>query len=315
MGILIIAEHNNRELHQDTYRVISAAFSINSNIDLLIIGYQCQNVIDQAKNLPLRTILRIDAPHYQDQPAENCAERIIAIVEKYDHILAASGSGSRGYMPRVAALLNVNQISNVIKIISADTFVQARYSGDVNAMVQSQDRIKVMVLKAASFPFTRFDNEEKTINPVVEELEIGPDLQLSKIENRTESEGDLPDLKTAKIIVSGGKGLESKEQFDKLILPLAEKLKGAVGASRAAIDSGFISSRYQVGLSGQTVAPDLYIAIGISGAVQHLSAVLDAGTIVAINNNPNAPIFDVADYGLVADLFEAVPKWLDQQAE
>ncbi|MFV0371017.1 MAG: electron transfer flavoprotein subunit alpha/FixB family protein, partial [Azonexus sp.] len=248
-------------------------------------------------------VLLADAAHYADQTAENVAALVVAQAGAYSHILAPATTFGKNVLPRVAALLDVAQISEITAVESADTFVRPIYAGNAMATVQSADKIKVITVRTTAFDAVAAGN-----NAPVEALAAAADVGCTQLQGRELTKSERPELGAAKIIVSGGRGLGSGDNYHKLLEPLADKLGAALGASRAAVDAGFVPNDYQVGQTGKVVAPQLYVAVGISGAIQHLAGMKDSKVIVAINKDPDAPIFQVADYGLVADLFEAVPQ-------
>lgn len=304
MRNLVIAEHDNATLKAATLNTIAAAMKIGGEIDLLIAGSGCGSVAEQAVTLAGLTRVKVaDAPHYLDQTAENLAALIHANAAGYTHILAPATTFGKNLLPRVAALLDVAQISDICAVESADTFVRPIYAGNALATVKSSDAVKVITVRP-----TAFDAVGQGGNAMIEQIAAGPDLGLTKLVGRELTKSARPELGAAKIVVSGGRGLASAENYHKLLEPLADKLGAALGASRAAVDAGFVPNDYQVGQTGKVVAPQLYIAIGISGAIQHLAGMKDSKVIVAINKDPDAPIFQVADYGLVGDLFQIVPE-------
>lgn len=301
MAILVLAEHDNTHLKLDTAKVISAAKSIGAEIHLLVAGFECAAVVTAAKALDgVSKVLVADASVYQAQLAENLSALVLTLASDYEHILSAASSVGKDTLPRVAALLDVAQISEVVEVVSADTFVRPIYAGNALATVQSLDGKKVMTVRSSAFDVAASNGNAEVINltQVIEAKTafVSQELTVSA----------RPELGSAGIIVSGGRGMGSGENFA-LLETLADKLGAAVGASRAAVDAGFVPNDLQVGQTGKIVAPDLYIAVGISGAIQHLAGMKDSKIIVAINKDPEAPIFQVADYGLEADLFEAVP--------
>ena len=305
MKTLIIAEHDQHQLKQATYHAISAAKELNTLNDLLIIGKECQALAEKACFLPhLSRVLLADHAVYEHQLAENCALLIAELGETYDYILSGATSFGKNLLPRVAALLEVGVLSDVIKILSADTFKRPIYAGNVVATVQSTERIKVLTIRTTAFPVLQETSQKNaSIHPLSKVIEN----TLSRFESQTLTQSKRPELTSARIIISGGRGLKSAENF-KLLEEVADRLGAAIGASRAAVDAGFAPNDYQVGQTGKIVAPDLYIAVGISGAIQHLAGMKDSKVIVAINNDRDAPIFEIADYGLVGDLFKILPE-------
>ena len=306
MAILLIAEHDNSSLKAATLNALGAASKIGGDVHLLIVGCACAAAADAAAKLAgVSKVLLADAAHYADQSPENLAALVVANAAAYAHIVAAATTSGKNFMPRVAALLDVAQISEIVAVQSADTFVRPIYAGNVLATVQSGDAIKVITVRA-----TAFEAAGEGGSAAVESLAAGPDLAQSKLLGRELTKSERPELTAAKVVVAGGRGMGSGDNFHKLLEPLADKLGGALGASRAAVDAGFVPNDYQVGQTGKIVAPQLYIAVGISGAIQHLAGMKDSKVIVAINKDAEAPIFQVADYGLVGDLFEVLPTLL-----
>ena len=304
MAILVIAEHDNQSLKAATRNAVTAAQKIGAEIHVLVVGSGCASVVEAAAKLAGVTRVKVaDAEQYGNQLAESFAALIVANAAGYSHILAASTANGKNTMPRVAALLDVAQITDIVAVESADIFVRPIYAGNVLATVKSADPIKVITVRG-----TAFDAAVDGGNAVVEAIPAGSDAGLSKVIGREITKSERPELTAAKIIVTGGRGFGSGENYHKLLEPLADKLNAALGASRAAVDAGFVPNDYQVGQTGKIVAPQLYIAVGVSGAIQHLAGMKDSKVIVAINKDPDAPIFQVADYGLVADLFTAVPE-------
>ena len=304
MGILVVAEHDQHKLRLATLCVVTAATRIGGAITILVAGSNCSAAAQAAAQVPgVKRVLHTDAPHYEHALAEDLAPLIVKAAEGMTHVLAPATTFGKNVLPRVAALLDVAQISDVMGVESADTFVRPIYAGNALATVQSSDAIKVLTVRATGFDAAPVSGG----NATVEMLEPVAACGLSAFERQELTKSERPELTAAKIIVSGGRGVGSAENF-KIIDALADKLGAAVGASRAAVDAGFVPNDYQVGQTGKIVAPDLYIAIGISGAIQHLAGMKDSKVIVAINKDPEAPIFEVADYGLVADLFQAVPE-------
>ncbi len=304
MTILVIAEHDNQSLKAATKNAVAAAAKIGGEIHVLVAGAGCANAAAEAAKLAGVTKVKVaDAAHYADQTAENLAALIVANAAGYSHIVAPATTSGKNYAPRVAALLDVAQISDIVGVESADTFVRPIYAGNALATVQSTDAVKVITVRT-----TGFEPVAEGGSAAVEAIAAAADLGNAKLVSRELTKSERPELTAAKIIVSGGRGLGNGENYKALLEPLADKLNAALGASRAAVDAGFVPNDYQVGQTGKIVAPQLYIAVGISGAIQHLAGMKDSKVIVAINKDPEAPIFQVADYGLVADLFEVVPQ-------
>ena len=304
MTILVIAEHDQQSLKAATLNTITAARKIGGDIHLLVAGSNCNAAAEQAATLQGVTLVKVaDAAHYQSQTAENLTALVIAHAAGYSHILAPATTFGKNLMPRVAALLDVGQISEIIAVESADTFVRPIYAGNALATVKSADPIKVITVRSTAFDAVDAGNAAK-----IEAIAAAADTAQTTLTNRELTKSERPELGAAKIIVSGGRGLGSGDNYHKLLEPLADKLGAALGASRAAVDAGFVPNDYQVGQTGKIVAPQLYLAVGISGAIQHLAGMKESKVIVAINKDPDAPIFQVADYGLVGDLFEVVPQ-------
>ena len=304
MSILIVAEHDNVSLKAATANTVAAAARIGGEIHVLVAGHECGAVANAAAQLTgVTKVCVADAAHYVDQAPEDVAALVAALAGGYGHILAPATSHGKNLLPRVAAKLDVAQISDVVGVEAADTFVRPIYAGNAMATVKSADAVKVITVRT-----TAFDAVATGGAAPVEAVSAGPVAGQSKVVSREISKSARPELAAAKIIVSGGRGLASGENYHALLEPLADKLGAALGASRAAVDAGFVPNDYQVGQTGKIVAPQLYIAVGISGAIQHLAGMKDSKIIVAINKDPDAPIFQVADYGLVADLFQAVPE-------
>ena len=304
MAILVIAEHDNKQLRPGVTNTIAAAAKMGGDITVLVAGHQCAAAAQAAARVEgVQKVLLCDAPHYEGGLAENVAALVLGIAGQYTHIVAPASGVGKNFMPRVAALLDVQQISDISAVEAPDTFVRPIYAGNALATVQSKDRIKVVTVRATGFDAA---GEAAAAAPV-ENLAPAADSGLSKFNGQELSKSDRPELTAARIIVSGGRGMGNGENF-KLLEALADKLGAAVGASRAAVDSGFVPNDYQVGQTGKIVAPELYIAVGISGAIQHLAGMKDSKVIVAINKDPEAPIFAVANYWLVEDLFKAVPE-------
>ena len=305
MKTLIVAEHDNKILKQATFHTVSAVKELNTSADILVIGYQCHQVAEQASSLLyIDKVLLADHTVYEHQLAENTAAFIAKLGEKYDYIISASTTFGKNIMPRVAALLDQAMLSDVIKIVSPDTFVRPMYAGNVLATIQSKDKIKIMTVRTTAFPAIKKLDNKATIETITDEIQNN----LSQFEKQTLTQSERPELTSARIVISGGRGLKNAENF-KLIEEIADDLGAAVGASRAAVDAGFAPNDYQVGQTGKVVAPDLYIAVGISGAIQHLAGMKDSKIVVAINNDPDAPIFQASDYVLVGDLFKILPEF------
>ena len=303
MGILVIAEHDNVSLKAATLNAVTAAAKIGGEIHLLVAGKGCAAAADAAAKISgVAKVLLADAPQYADHLPENIAALVVARATGYSHILAAATTAGKNFMPRVAASLDVAQVSDIVAVESPDTFVRPIYAGNVLATVQSLDAVKVITVRT-----TAFEAVGQGASAAVEAIDAVPDCGSSALVSRELTQSARPELAAAKVVVSGGRGLGSAENFHKLMEPLADKLGAAMGASRAAVDAGFVPNDYQVGQTGKIVAPQLYVAVGISGAIQHLAGMKESRVIVAINKDADAPIFQVADYGLVGDLFEIVP--------
>lgn len=304
MAALVIAEHDNHALKASTLNTVSAAQKIGGEVAVLVAGHDCRAVAEAASRIAgVSRVLLADAPHLADQLAENAAAQILLVGGGYTHILAPATAHGKNVLPRVAARLDVAQISDIIDVVSGDTFVRPIYAGNALATVQSSDPVKVITVRTTGFDAAPASGGEAAIEGVPAVADGG----LSEFVEREVTKSDRPELTSAKRVVSGGRGMGSGEAF-KMLEALADKLGAAMGASRAAVDAGFAPNDWQVGQTGKIVAPELYIAVGISGAIQHLAGMKDSKVIVAINKDPEAPIFSVADYGLVADLFEAVPQ-------
>ncbi|MCX7162166.1 MAG: FAD-binding protein [Betaproteobacteria bacterium] len=305
MAILVLAEHDNASLKPATLNTVAAAVKIGGDIHILVAGQGCGAVAAAAAKVAgVAKVLVADAAPYADQTAENVAALVVGLGKSYSHILAAATSNGKNILPRVAALLDVAQISEIIAVEAADTFVRPIYAGNALATVKSADAIKVISVRTTGFDAVAAEGG----TAATENVAAAADLGIAKFISREISKSERPELSAAKVIVSGGRGLASGENYHKLLEPLADKLGAALGASRAAVDAGFVPNDYQVGQTGKIVAPQLYFAIGISGAIQHLAGMKDSKVIVAINKDEDAPIFQVADYGLVGDLFTAVPE-------
>jgi electron transfer flavoprotein alpha subunit len=305
MAALVIAEHDNQSLKAATLNAVAAALQCSAEVDILVAGSGADAIAAAAAQIAgVRKVIQVDAPKLADQLAEPMAVQILAIANQYSHILAPATANGKNVLPRIAAKLDVAQLSDITKVVSSDTFERPIYAGNAIATVQTNDPIKVITVRT-----TGFDPVAATGGSAAIEKQAAIEGKSSSaFVGRQLTKSDRPELTAAKIIVSGGRGLGSGEKYQEIIAPLADKLGAALGASRAAVDAGYVPNDYQVGQTGKIVAPELYIAIGISGAIQHLAGMKDSKVIVAINKDPEAPIFSVADYGLVADLNTAVPE-------
>ncbi len=306
MAVLLIAEHNNKELRPFTLNAATAASQIDADVHAVIIGQNSETAAKKLSELPLiKKVISIEAPHYENFTAENFAPAIVKLAGNYSHIVCSANTFGKNLMPRIAAHLDTSQVSDIIKVISPDTFLRPIYAGNAFATVKTNDAKKCITIRPTSFEPCESSGGTATI----EKGEAGEEFSNTKFLKREEIKSDRPELGTARIVVSGGRGMQSGDNF-KLITEVADKLGAAIGASRAAVDAGYISNDHQVGQTGKVVVPDLYIAIGISGAIQHLAGMKESKVIVAINKDGEAPIFSVADYGLEADLFEALPQFM-----
>ena len=304
MATLVFAEHDNAHLKGATLNAVTAAVKIGGPVHVLVAGSGCAAVTEAAAKVAgVEKVLVADAPHYAHPLAENLAALVVSLAGAYSHIVAPATTTGKNFMPRVAALLDVAQVSDIVAVESADTFVRPIYAGNALATVQSSDRIKVITVRTTGFDAAAASGG----SAAVEAVAAGQDIGVSRLLGQELTKSARPELTSARIIVSGGRGMGSGENF-RILEALADKLNAAVGASRAAVDSGFVPNDYQVGQTGKVVAPELYIAVGISGAIQHLAGMKDSKVIVAINKDGEAPIFQIADYGLVGDLFQAVPE-------
>ena len=302
MSVLVIAEHDNAELKPATLNTVAAAAQLG-DVDILVAGENCNAVANTAAKIAgVGRVLKADASALKTGLAENVAPLIVQLSSGYSHILAPATTNGKNIMPRVAALLDVAQISEITSVVSADTFVRPIYAGNAMATVQSSDAIKIITVRTTGFDAAPAEGGSAAL----EDVSNITDAALSSFAGQELTVSERPELTSAKVVISGGRGMQSGENFP-MLEEIADKLGAAVGASRAAVDAGFVPNDYQVGQTGKVVAPDLYIAVGISGAIQHLAGMKDSKVIVAINKDEEAPIFQVADYGLVADLFEAVP--------
>lgn len=304
MAVLVIAEHEHNTLNPATLKTIAAAKQIDGDVHVLVAGHHCAAVAEAAaKAEGVSTVLVADNAALKDGLAENLAPLVAEGAKSYSHVLAPATTTGKDVLPRVAALLDVAMLSDVMSVESADTFVRPIYAGNILATVQSSDPIKVMTVRVTAFDAVAAEGGSATI----EQVEGGDDAGLSQFVSKQETESERPELTAARVVISGGRGMGSGENFA-LLEKVADKLGAAIGASRAAVDAGYVPNDYQVGQTGKVVAPELYIAVGISGAIQHLAGMKDSKVIVAINKDENAPIFEIADYGLVADLFKALPE-------
>jgi len=308
MSVLVIAEHDNSSLKTFSLNAINAASKIDADIHVLVAGSKCENVCKKVAEVPLvKKVLQSDSTTYENYLAENLTPLVVKLADKYTHIVASANTFGKNFMPRVAALLDTSQISDIMKVNDPETFVRPIYAGNAFATVKSNDKKKCITIRPTSFDPAPTSGGSAPI----EKIDAVDIPNISKFIKREETKSERPELGTARIVISGGRGMQSGENF-KLINAIADKLNAAVGASRAAVDAGYISNDHQVGQTGKVVVPDLYIAVGISGAIQHLAGMKESKIIVAINKDGEAPIFSIADYGLEADLFEALPKFLEE---
>tara|TARA_Y100000748_G_scaffold160909_1_gene134664 strand:+ start:231 stop:1184 length:954 start_codon:yes stop_codon:yes gene_type:complete len=308
MSVLLIAEHNNKEVKPFTLNAITAATQIDKDLHILVIGNKADSVAKSLSEVPnVKKIIHIDNEIYENYLAENFTPIIVKYAESYSHILCSANTFGKNLMPRVSALLDISQVSDIIKVISSDTFLRPIYAGNALATIKSTDKKKCITIRPTSFdPAPTSGGSAEIVKGEAKES-----FQKIKFIKREEVKSDRPELGTARVVISGGRGMQKAENF-KLITAIADKLNAAVGASRAAVDAGYISNDHQVGQTGKVVVPDLYIAVGISGAIQHLAGMKESKVIVAINKDGEAPIFSIADYGLEADLFDALPKFLEE---
>ena len=305
---LVIAEHDNQSLKAATLNAVAAALQISPEVDILVAGNGADAVAQAAGQIAgVRKVIQVDSPALADQLAEPLAAQILSIAKNYSHILAPATANGKNVLPRVAAKLDVAQLSDITRVVSSDTFERPIYAGNAIATVQSGDSIKVITVRTTGFDPVAATGGSATIEKQSGDA-AASNTSSSSFVGRELTKSDRPELTAAKIIVSGGRGLGSGEKYQEVVVPLADALGAALGASRAAVDAGYVPNDYQVGQTGKIVAPQLYVAVGISGAIQHLAGMKDSKVIVAINKDPEAPIFSVADYGLVADLFTAVPE-------
>ena len=307
MSILVVAEHDNNEIKGSTLNTVTAASKIGGDVSVLVAGSESSSAAEQASKIAgISSVIHVDDPIYKNFLAEDLGNLVASIAEGFNYILAPATTYGKNFLPRVAAKLDVQQISDIISVEDADTFKRPIYAGSCIATVKSNDSVKVITVRTTAFDASPMTDSSVTVNSG----DVVDSLNNSSFVNDEIAESDRPELTAADVIVSGGRALGSSENF-KIIEALADKLNAAVGASRAAVDAGYVPNDYQVGQTGKIVAPTLYIAIGISGAIQHLAGMKDSKVIVAINKDEDAPIFQVADYGLVGDLFEAVPELTD----
>ena len=304
MAVLLIVEHNNKELKAFTLNAATAASQIDGEVHALVIGNNCADAAKAASELPVvKKVITVEAAHYENFIAENFAPVVVKLAENYSHIVCSANTFGKNLMPRIAAKLDTSQVSDIIKVESQDTFVRPIYAGNAFATVKSNDAKKCVTIRPTSFD----PCESSGGSAPIENADAGEEFTTTKFIKREEIKSDRPELGTARVVVSGGRGMQNGDNF-KLITAVADKLNAAIGASRAAVDAGYISNDHQVGQTGKVVVPDLYIAVGISGAIQHLAGMKDSKVIVAINKDEDAPIFQVSDYGLVSDLFTALPE-------
>ncbi len=304
MSILVIAEHNNKEIKGATLSTIAAASKLGSNIDLLIVGDDISTIVEESKNIDsISKIVSCDDSLYAHNLAENLSKLVCTISSEYSYIMTSATTFGKNLLPRISAKLDVQQISDIISVESEDTFKRPIYAGSCIATVRSNDDVKVISVRATAFDPVQKNNS----NVPVSTIDVAGSAGISEFVSEELAKSDRPELTAASIIISGGRGMQSGDNFH-LLDSIADKLGAAVGASRAAVDAGFVPNDYQVGQTGKIVAPDLYIAVGISGAIQHLAGMKDSKVIVAINKDEDAPIFQVADYGLVSDLFTSLPE-------
>ena len=305
MTVLVIAEYQQQQIQASTLNVVSAALQIDQDVHVLLMGQDLSGAANAAVAITgVSKVLVADDAIFANQLAENLTSQVLSLAKNYTHLLVAASANGKNIMPRIAALLDVAQISEITKVISPDTFERPIYAGNAIATIQSIDSIKAITVRSTGFEPALASGGQASIEP----LSAVSDVGVSQFISRETTKSDRPELTAAKIIVSGGRGLGSAEQSHTVMEPLADTLGAALGASRAAVDAGYVPNDYQVGQTGKIVAPQLYVAVGISGAIQHLAGMKDSKVIVAINKDPEAPIFGVADYGLVADLFTAVPE-------
>ena len=308
MSVLVLAEHDNKSIRKATLNTVAAAQKIGGEVHVLVAGYQCAEAAKAAAQIAgVAKVLQADAPHLGDELAENVAAVVFGLAKSYSHILAPATSTGKNILPRAAALADCQQISDIIAVEGTDTFVRPIYAGNALATVKSADPIKFITVRTTGFDAVAASGGSAPVEPVSPPA----DSTLSRFVGREVAKSERPELTSARAIVSGGRGMGSGENF-KVLEPLADGLKAAMGASRAAVDAGFVPNDWQVGQTGKIVAPELYVAVGISGAIQHLAGMKDSRVIVAINKDEEAPIFQVADYGIVGDLFQVVPALVEE---
>jgi electron transfer flavoprotein alpha subunit len=308
MKALVLAEHDNRTIRKSTLNTVGAAHRIGGEIHVLVAGHGCAEAARAAAKIAgVARVLHADAPHLDNELAENVAALVVSLAKGYTHVLAPATANGKNVLPRAAALLDAQQISDIVAVESPDTFVRPIYAGNALATVQSSDPIKVVTVRTTGFDAVAAEGGSAAIETVAPPADSG----LSRFVGREVAKSERPELTSARVVVSGGRGLGSAENF-RLLEALADRLNAAMGASRAAVDAGFVPNDWQVGQTGKIVAPDLYIAVGISGAIQHLAGMKDSRVIVAINKDEEAPIFQVADYGIVGDLFQIVPQLVEE---
>jgi len=308
MSVLLIAEHNNKELRPFTLNAATAASKIDGDVHVLVLGSKSDSVAKAASEISVvKKVIHVDNEVFENFTAENYTSSIVKHADAYSHIICSANTFGKNLMPRIAALLDTSQVSDIIDVISPDTFLRPIYAGNAFATVKSTDKKKCVTIRPTSFEAASASGGSAEIV----KSEPGEAFQNAKFVKREEIKSDRPELGTARVVISGGRGMQNSENF-KLITAIADKLNAAIGASRAAVDAGYITNDHQVGQTGKVVVPDLYIAVGISGAIQHLAGMKESKIIVAINKDGEAPIFSVADYGLEADLFEALPQFLEE---
>ena len=309
MAVLVVAEHDNKAVKKATLNAVAAAQKLGSDIHVLVAGHQAGDAAKASAQIAgVKKVLHADAAHLGEFLAENVAALLVNLAKNYSHVLAPATTTGKDILPRAAALLDVQQISDVIGIEGPDTFVRPIYAGNALATVKSKDALKLITVRTTAFDAVAATGGSASVDTV----QAPPDSGLSAFVDRQIAKSERPELTAAKIIVSGGRGMGSGENFTKVLEPLADKLGAAMGASRAAVDAGFVPNDWQVGQTGKIVAPDLYVAVGISGAIQHLAGMKDSRVIVAINKDEEAPIFQVADFGVVGDLFQLVPSLVEE---